>query len=522
MNTINDIPCIMVIFGGTGDLTHRKLLPAVYNLAHQGQSSEHFTLVGTGRNSKSHDQYRGELLNSLEKYSRFKIEKEIWNKLSEKIFYYRLDFSDLSEYCSLKAFLERLDEKNSTNGNRLFYLSVAPEFFEPIALNLKKSNMVTNAGPWQRLVIEKPFGRDLATAQYLNTTITEVFPEQAIFRIDHYLGKEMLQNMLVIRFGNAMFESIWNSRYIDNIQITTGETVGVETRAAYYETSGAMRDMVQNHMLQLLALVAMEPPANIDARFVRDEKVKLLQSLSKIGPDNIHDNIVRGQYCSNPSNREVVKGYREENDVSAASDTETFVAMRLFVGNFRWGSMPFYLRTGKRMAEKITNIVIEFKSIPEILYFKEFTGMQPNILEIRIQPEEGISFQFNTKKPGTLNEIANVKMDYCQNCTFGVNSPEAYERLLADVLRGDRTLFTSWDEIEASWSFIDNIIESWKDDEHFRLHGYPAGTWGPEEADTLLAKAGHKWWNLRQSGQQTLSASLRDAGTAGSVQVPKI
>lgn len=499
MNMMNDIPCIMVIFGGTGDLTHRKLIPAVYNLMHQGQLSGHFILVGTGRKPKSHDQYRSELLDSVQKYSRLKIKNEIWNQLSDKIFYYRLDFSDLSEYFKLKAFLKSIDEDNHTGGNRLFYLSVAPEFFEPIALNLKNSGMAANTGSWQRLMIEKPFGRDLATAQFLNTVITDVFPEEAIFRIDHYLGKEMLQNMLVIRFGNAMFESVWNSRYIDNIQITSSETVGVETRAAYYESSGAMRDMMQNHMLQLLALVAMESPANIDAKFVKDEKVKLLQSLSRIGPDNVHNNIVRGQYGSSLLNREAIKGYREENGVAVASDTETFVAMRLFAGNFRWGSMPFYLRTGKRMAEKITNIVIEFKSIPEILYFKEFTSMQPNILEIRIQPEEGISLQFNTKKPGTLNEIANVKMDYCQNCTFGTNSPEAYERLIADVLRDDHTLFTSWDEIEASWSFADSIIKAWKGDEHFSLHDYPAGTWGPEEADRLLVREGRQWWNLKHS-----------------------
>ena len=499
MNLINDIPCIMVIFGGTGDLTHRKLVPAVYNLALQGQLSPRFALVGTGRKQKSHDQYRSELYSSVEKYSRIKIKNEIWNKLSGKIFYYRLELSDSSEYCRLKTFLEGIDGNNDTDGNRLFYLSVAPGFFEPIALNLKNSGMATNEGPWQRLVIEKPFGRDLATAQYLNNAITDVFPEQSIFRIDHYLGKEMLQNMLVIRFGNAMFESIWNSRYIDNIQITSSETVGVETRAAYYESSGAMRDMVQNHMLQLLALVAMEPPADIDARFVRDEKVKLLHSLSKIDPGNVHDNIVMGQYVSSLPNNERVNGYREESGVSRDSDTETFVAMRLFAGNFRWGNMPFYLRTGKRMAEKMTSIIIEFKSIPEILYFKDFTGMQPNILEIRIQPEEGISFQFNMKRPGTLNEIANVKMDYCQNCTFGVNSPEAYERLLADILRADHTLFTSWEEIEASWSFTDNIIKACRDDENFILHGYPAGTWGPEEADALLAKEGRRWWSLEQS-----------------------
>lgn len=499
MNIKIDVPCVMSIFGGTGDLTHRKLIPAIYNLAHEGSLSEHFIVVGIGRKSKSHEQYRNELLNSIEKYSRFKIENELWNKLSSKIYYYQLDFSDLFEYTGLKMFLDIIDEKQNTLGNRLYYLSVAPVYFETIALNLKNNNMATNTGSWQRLVIEKPFGRDLATAQYLNEAIAEVFPEQNIFRIDHYLGKEMLQNMLVIRFGNAMFESIWNSRYIDNIQITSSETVGVESRAEYYESSGAMRDMVQNHMLQLLALVAMEPPANINAKSIKDEKVKLLRSLGKIGPGNVHDNIIRGQYGSGTLNNKALTGYREENGVSNISNTETFVAMRLFVGNFRWGNMPFYLRTGKRMAEKTTSIIIEFKSMPEILYFKEYEGMQPNILEIRIQPKEGISFQFNAKKPGSLNEIANVKMDFCQNCKFEGNSPEAYERLIADTLRDDHTLFTSWDEIEASWSFIDNIIEVWKDDERPGFPNYSAGTLGPAESVELLAKSGHKWWNLKQS-----------------------
>lgn len=499
MNKKIDISCLMAIFGGTGDLTHRKLIPAIYNLAHEGLLPEHFAVVGIGRKPKSNDEYRNELLNSIKKYSRFKIEYEVWNKISGKIFYYQLDFSNSSAYQGLKLFLQSIDENQNTNGNRLFYLSVAPAYFETITLNLKNNSMTTNSDSWQRLVIEKPFGRDLSTAYYLNKVLTEVFPEQNIFRIDHYLGKEMLQNMLVIRFGNAMFENIWNSRYIDNIQITSSETVGVESRAEYYEESGALRDMVQNHMLQLLALVAMESPASIDAKSIKDEKVKFLRSLNKAGPHNIHDNIVRGQYGSGIINNKPAVAYREENGVSSISNTETFVAMRLFAGNFRWGNMPFYLRTGKRMAEKATSIIIEFKSLPEILYFKEYKGMQPNILEIRIQPREGISFQFNAKKPGTINEISNVKMDFCQNCEFEENSPEAYERLIADVLRNDQTLFTSWDEIEASWSFIDRIADVWKD-ELPEFPNYASGTWGPIEADNLLTKNGHKWWNPHSAG----------------------
>lgn len=478
MDNLTNISCIMAIFGGTGDLTHRKLIPAIYNLHYKGQLPERFIVVGIGRKAKSHEQYRDELLDSVGKFSRFKIENDLWNKLSSKIFYYQLNFTDLPAYRGLKQFLDEIDERENIGGNRLYYLSVAPVYFETITLNLKYNDMAANEGAWQRLVIEKPFGRDLVTAQYLNSVITEVFPEENIFRIDHYLGKEMLQNMLVIRFGNALFESIWNSRYIDNIQITSSETVGVESRAEYYESSGAMRDMVQSHMLQLLALVGMEPPVSINAKYIKDEKVKLLRSLEKIGPGNVRANVVRGQYGSGIINGKAVNGYREENGVSDISNTETFVAMRLFVGNFRWGNMPFYLRTGKRMPEKTTNIIIEFKSMPEILYFKEYKGMQPNILRIQIQPEEGISLQFNAKKPGTINEITKVDMDFYQNQKFEGNSPEAYERLIADTLRNDHTLFTSWEEIETSWSFVDNIFEVWKNDEQPVFPNYPAGGMG--------------------------------------------
>lgn len=502
MNKTIDIPFIMSIFGGTGDLAHRKLFPAIYNLAYEGLLSERFALVGTGRKPKTDEQYRNEILASIGKHSRFKIDNDVWNGLSEKIYYYRMDLSDLAAYAGLRTFLDEIEKKRDTGGNRLHYLSVAPEYFETVALSLKFNGMASSGDrdSWQRLVIEKPFGKDLATARRLNESITEVFREGNVFRIDHYLGKEMLQNMLVIRFGNPIFESVWNSRYIDNIQITSSETCGVGSRAGYYESSGAMRDMIQNHMLQLVALVAMEPPISIDAASIRDEKVKLLRSLGKSSQMGILTDIVRGQYGSGTVGDAEVPGYRSENGVSTVSDTETFVATRLSIGNFRWGNMPFYLRTGKRMAEKFTNIVIEFRSTPEILYFKEYEGMRPNILEIRVQPDEGISFRFNAKKPGPANEIANVKMDFCQSCKYEGNSPEAYERLISDVVKGDHTLFTSWDEIEASWSFTDGIIGMWNAGGRPVFPNYPAGTWGPSEADRILAVNGHKWWNPRRTG----------------------
>lgn len=488
-------PCIMTIFGGTGDLAHRKLIPALHNLAHEGFLPEEFAVVGIGRKAMSHVEYRNELLASVEKFSQYRTKSKIWEMFSNRIYYYSLDFNDSAAYAGLKNYLENIDEAVGTKGNRLYYLSVAPIYFETITLNLQKNVMAENKGSWQRVVIEKPFGRNLETAVYLNHIISDVFPVENIFRIDHYLGKEMLQNLLVIRFGNAMFESIWNSRYIDNIQITSSETVGVENRAEYYESSGALKDMLQNHMLQLLALVAMEPPASLDAKSIRNEKVKFLQSLAKMGPEIVKSNVIRGQYGDEAPEHSKVLGYRNENGINPSSNTETYVAMRLFAGNFRWGGMPFYLRTGKRMPEKATHIILEFKSMPEILYFKEYKGMQPNLLEIRIQPKEGISFSFNAKKPGTGNEITNVKMDFCQNCLYENNSPESYERLIADALRNDQTLFTSWEEIEASWSYVDAIANAWKNEKP-DFPNYTPGTWGPHAADELLAKNGHHWWNI--------------------------
>ena len=300
---------------------------------------------------------------------------------------------------------------------------------------------------------------------------------------------------MVIRFGNAVFERIWNSRYIENIQITAAETVGVENRAGYYESSGALRDMLQSHLLQLLALVAMEPPISLDIKAIRDEKVKFLKSLLKMDDGLFKNNIIRGQYGEGSLNGKTIRGYRQEKGIDPASNTETFIALRILAGNFRWGGMPFYLRTGKRMPEKTTYVVLEFKSMPEILYFKEYKGMQPNLLEIRIHPSEGISFSFNAKKPGSGNEISTVRMDYCQNCSYENNSPESYERLLADALRNDQTLFTSWEEIEASWNFVDSIARSWEK-ETVSFPNYTPGTWGPTASNQLLERYGHHWWNL--------------------------
>jgi glucose-6-phosphate 1-dehydrogenase len=351
--------------------------------------------------------------------------------------------------------------------------------------------MNEKSGAWKRIVIEKPFGKDLESAKYLNDKIVNVFGEKSTYRIDHYLGKEMLQNIMVIRFANMLFEPLWNNRFIDHIQISSSETVGVENRGGYYEKSGAMRDMVQSHLLQLISLIAMEPPNDLDTDSIRNEKVKVLKALKNISFSGMKNNVVRGQYGSAIIKEEKIQSYREEKRVSPNSNTETFVALKIYVENLRWADVPFYIRTGKRMPRKSTEIVIQFKSIQDILYFKE-KDLQPNMLVIRIQPQEGVFFQFNAKEPGAHGNIIPVQMDFCQNCQIGFNSPEAYERLIYDVMRGDSTLFARWDEVEYSWKFVDSILEAWRKEKP-QFPNYKSGTWGPEEANLLLKRDNRKW-----------------------------
>lgn len=482
---------LMVIFGGTGDLTHRKLIPALYNLLNEGILPDAFAVVSVGRRNKTSEEYREELKKSVQQYSRFSMEQEKWEVLAQKIHYYPLDFRQGEGYTSLDDYLKKMEKQYGTKGNRMYYLAVAPEYFEVIVDHLHAYEMTDSSEGWKRVVIEKPFGRDLQSARYLNKKITHAFTEQNTYRIDHYLGKEMLQNIMVIRFANAFFEPIWNNKFIDHIQISSSETLGVEERGGYYEKAGVLRDMIQNHMLQLLALTAMEPPVRLDTESIRDEKVKILKGLRKMSVEEIRSNVILGQYGSNGEK----KGYRQENRISPTSDTETFMALKVQIENFRWGGVPFYIRTGKRLPKKSTEIIVQFKSIPEILYWKEFENLKPNLLVIRIQPMEGIFMQFNAKKPGTETQIVPVQMDFCQNCEIGSNSPEAYERLLYDVMKGDSTLFTRWDEVEYSWRFIDTIAKAWEREKPL-FPNYDAGTWGPKEADELLRKDGRKWWNL--------------------------
>ncbi len=481
-------PCIVVIFGATGDLTKRKLYPALYNLFRDGHLPEQFAVVSIGRREKTGDELRSDVISSIHDFSRVRLELRAEDEAFLQSFhYYNLDFYDSTSYDGLQTRLEELDEIYQTRGNRVFFLAVAPEHFAPIAKEIHGHKMAQNLNSWQRVVIEKPFGRDLVSATQLNEDIRHTFAEQNIYRIDHYLGKEMVQNILVLRFANTLFEPLWNNKYIDHVQITFAETVGVEGRGPYYEQAGALRDMVQNHMLQLLSLIAMEPPVDLDTESIRDEKVKILRSLYIDGED-----VVRGQYGPGVVDNMQVKAYTDEDRVLADSQVETFVALKARIENFRWAGVPFYLRTGKRMPKKYSEIVISYKKLPGVLYFKS-GKLEPNLLIIRVQPDEGIYLKFNAKRPGTLQSIVPVSMDFCQNCYEGLNSPEAYERLLYDVIRGESTLFTRWDELKHSWSFVDKIAQEWQAEEKQTVP-YLAGSWGPAQADFLMRKHGREWF----------------------------
>ena len=484
--------CLFVIFGATGDLAQRKLYPALYNLLIEGRLPEDFAIVGTGRRFETREAFINMVDESVSRFSRRK-EPLFKDRFHRMLHYFRMDFANAAGFARLASFLTKLEETLQSQGNRVYFLAVAPEQFGPITEQLRSNGMVRySPDTWQRLMVEKPFGRNLESARTLNDKISALFPEENIFRIDHYLGKEMLQNLVAIRFANSLFEPLWNNRFIDNVQISVTETEGIGTRVSYYETAGALRDVVQNHLLQMLTLTAMEPPVNLSAQAIRNEKVKVLQAIKPMTPSEIRVNVVRGQYAAGTSEGRAVVGYRDEEGVSPTSTTETFVAMRLFVQNFRWAGVPFYLRTGKRLARRSAQVIIEFKSMPGVLYFETEPRLRPNLLVIKVQPEEGVALQFNAKKMGATEGVVPVRMDFCQHCELPHNSPEAYERLIADAIRGDTTLFTRWDEVEYQWRFIDTIIKTWQDTEP-GFPNYEAGTWGPEEAEALLRRDGRRW-----------------------------
>ncbi|MDQ0225001.1 glucose-6-phosphate 1-dehydrogenase [Metabacillus niabensis] len=480
---------VIVIFGATGDLAKRKLFPSIYRLVQNEKIGKEFAVVGVGRRPWTNDEFRNNVSDSIQ--SSLKESKDL-NDFTSHFYYHPFDVTNPSSYLELNDLLGQLDGTYQTEGNRIFYLAMAPEFFGTIAQNLKKQGLTETNG-WSRLVIEKPFGHDLPSAEQLNQEIREAFNENQIYRIDHYLGKEMVQNIEVIRFANAMFEPLWNNRYISNIQVTSSEVLGVEDRGRYYENSGALRDMVQNHLLQMVALLAMEPPIKLTTDEIRSEKVKVFRALRSISEDEVKNYFVRGQYTSGKLGDKELIGYREENNVDNESQTETFVAGKLLIDNFRWAGVPFYIRTGKRMAAKSTKIVVQFKDIPMNLYYKKGETVPPNLLVINIQPDEGITLQLNVKKDGDAGDSMPVKLDLTNDFLDGINTPEAYEKLLYDCMRGDATNFTHWDEVALSWSFVDPISEAWKKGKA-ELATYPAGSMGPKEADEMLEKDGNQWW----------------------------
>jgi glucose-6-phosphate 1-dehydrogenase len=489
------IRSLLIVFGGTGDLAHRKIYPALYNLYISGSLPDHFAMLAIGRRDKTQEIFREDAAKAIRSFSRENQGREEDLKhVVSRFFYLRVDFTENDGYRKIKEYINELDGKYQTHGNRIFYLAVAPDHFGVIVQNLGQSGLTNQGMGYKRVVIEKPFGIDLQSAFTLNKTITNVFREDQIFRIDHFLGKEMLQNIMVIRFANVLFEPLWNNKYIDHIQITSSETIGVENRGGYYENAGAMRDMMQNHMLQLLMLTAMEAPVSLHTHAIRDEKVKILKSVSFMEPDKVKTNVVTGQYGEGFLNGKPLPAYRQEDRVSPFSTTETYMAMKLEIENFRWAGVPFYLRTGKRMPVKTTRIVVQFLPLPGILYYKEFRNLEPNRLIIEIQPREGVIIKFNGKKPGTRNEIIPVELDFCQNCAVGEVSPDAYEKLLLDVMAGDSTLFTRWDEVEYSWKLMDHISREWRHEQQ-DCAIYPSGSWGPAEADELLKRDGRSWYN---------------------------
>jgi glucose-6-phosphate 1-dehydrogenase len=489
-------PCAIVIFGASGDLTRRKLMPALYNLARDRSLPGGFAVVGVGRREKTDESFRAEMKESIAAFSRRQdVDAAQWGDFARGVSYVRGAANESATYEQLRAQLERADAERGTQHNRLFYLAVPPSEFGPIVEGLRAAKLVAPVGgpSWTRVVFEKPFGHDLASARALNDAVANAFDESQVFRIDHYLGKETVQNLLVFRFANSLFEPVWGREHVDHVQITVSEDIGVEGRARFYEQTGVTRDIVENHVMQLLCLTAMEPPISLAADAVRDEKVKVLRSLRPMERSEVARDVVRGQYSRGVVRGEEVPGYREEPDVSRTSRIETYVAMRVFVDNWRWSGVPFYVRAGKRMARRVTEIAVVFRSVPHTLFRAHDGGITPNVLSMRIQPDEGIALRFISKEPGQQTILRDVAMDFRYGATFGSNTPEAYERLLLDAMRGEATLFTRRDEVEGQWAYVDRILGSWAADGAAPPPLYGAGSWGPEQADDLLARDGRRW-----------------------------
>jgi glucose-6-phosphate 1-dehydrogenase len=490
-------PCAMVIFGASGDLTQRKLMPALYDLALEGLLPPGFSVVGYARRQMTNEEFRQVVRDSIKRFARrTPVDEGLLNAFAEGIFYVSGTFSDPDAYRRLGDELERVDHERNTGGNRVYYLATPPNAYDEIAHQLSAAGLVHSIEDerWTRLIVEKPFGHDLDSARRLNEHLLEHFAEEQIYRIDHYLGKETVQNMLAFRFANGIFEPIWNRSYIDHVQITVAESIGIEGRGGYYDETGALRDMVQNHMLQVLSMITMEPPSAFDADTVRNEKSKALQAIRPIAPDQVDEFAVRGQYGPGWVMGQPRPGYREEPRVDPQSTTETYVAVKLFVDNWRWAGVPFYLRTGKHMPRRVSEIAIQFHKAPHPPFDPAATqALEPNVLAIRIQPDEGITLKITAKVPGPSMRLRSVNMGFLYGTSFLVESPDAYERLLLDCMLGDSTLFTRRDGIEASWEPITQILEGWEKSGVQELPIYPSGTWGPPEADKFMKRDGRQW-----------------------------
>ncbi|MFQ5480364.1 MAG: glucose-6-phosphate dehydrogenase [Thermodesulfobacteriota bacterium] len=497
----NPAPTTMVIFGATGDLTRRKLFPALYRLKVLGLMPDRFNIVGFSTRDLSHDEFRNFAMKAVREHSpKRPVEAEL-ESLFQNTRFVSSSFNEKAGYKKLTKVLEDLDKGGGTpQASRIFYLATPPSFFEIIIENLFEAGLSKNGGTavdLPKVIVEKPFGRDLASAEKLNRKITGYFDEEQIYRIDHYLGKETVQNILFFRFANGIYEPIWNRRYIDHVQITAAETNGVGKRGKYFEESGTLRDMVQNHLMQLLSLVAMEAPASMSPGKIRREKIELVQALRPITGGEVASHTVRGQYGPGISRAVMVPGYKEEEGISKDSTTETFVALKVFIDNWRWADVPFYLRTGKRLKKNVTEIAIHFKRVPICLFTQSLTGCpENNTLILKIQPDEGIAFQFNVKRPGTSRHMEQVTMDFSYGETFKAELPLAYERLILDCMLSDATLFPHKAGIEASWAFISDILEAWKGEDAPPLTSYEAGSWGPDAAEELMTKERRFWRNF--------------------------